>query len=361
MNSLLAKNRTERMTLLLIVVAAIIAATAIYINQTTLAPRDTKYVHEHIFGDARPFQQCHASSLVQVSDDTFLAVWFGGTREGHQDVAIWGAERHRGNWSAPHELSKVSDSPHWNPVLFKAPSGRVHLFFKVGDSPREWQTWTMSSSDGGDTWTEPRELVVGEPLSRGPVKNKPIVLSDGTWLAPASIERKDRWDVFVDRSEDRGLTWESTDLIPLDHSDFEGKGVIQPTLWESKPGHVHMLMRSTCGYVCRSDSTDYGRTWSPINKTDLPNNNSGLDVAKLEDGTLVLVYNPVSGDWAARTPLSIAVSFDNGGTWTHYLDIETGPGEYSYPSVIPTSEGVAITYTWERERIAFWMGPIERE
>lgn len=315
-------------------------------------------VQEHIFDDVRPFRQCHASSLVRASDETLLATWFGGTREGHQDVAIWGSRWHDGNWSAPRELAKVDDRPHWNPVLFKAPNGRIHLFFKVGYNPREWQTWTMTSGDEGKTWTEPRELVVGDRLPRGPAKNKPIVLFDGTWLAPASIEHSDRWDVFVDRSEDGGLTWEPTDLIPLNHSSFEGKGVIQPTLWESEPGQVHMLMRSTCGHICRSESGDHGRTWSSISKTGLPNNNSGLDLAKLGDGALAIVCNLVSGNWAARTPLSIALSLDNGETWSHHLDIESGPGEYSYPTVIPTPKGIAVTYTWKRERIAFWKGPI---
>ncbi len=117
-----------------------------------------------------------------------------------------------------------------------------------------------------------------------------------------------------------------------------------------------MLMRSSCGRVCRSDSDDGGGTWSPVRKTELPNNNSGVDLAKLDDGTLVLAYNPVSGDWAGRTPLSLALSTDDGETWTRRLDIETGEARYSYPAIIPTPDGIAMTYTWRRERIAFWTG-----
>ena len=119
-----------------------------------------------------------------------------------------------------------------------------------------------------------------------------------------------------------------------------------------------MLMRSTCGYICRSDSQDYGRTWSKIRKTDLPNNNSGLDLARLYDGTLALVCTPVSE--RIRTPLSVLLSADNGQTWPQRLDIETDSGEFSYPAIIPTQVGMAITYTWKRERIAFWLGSVER-
>ena len=94
--------------------------------------------------------------------------------------------------------------------------------------------------------------------------------------------------------------------------------------------------------------------------TALPNNNSGLDLARLPDGTLALACNPVSQDWGRRTPLSLMLSLDNGETWPRRLDLETGEGEFSYPSVVPTAVGMAVTYTWKRERIAFWHGSVER-
>ena len=315
------------------------------------------HVHEHIFTEPQPFAQCHASSLVPLPNDKFLAVWFGGSPEGSDDIAIWGTEGFPGHWSAPRQLAKVRSHAHWNPVLTVGKDGRVFLFFKVGARISHWETWVMISEDRGATWTEPRELVPGDRGGRGPVKNKPLILSDGTWLAGASLEKEGLWNVFVDRSEDDGQTWQATELLPLDRSDFEGAGVIQPALWESASGRVHMLMRSTCGYICRSDSEDNGHTWSPIYKTDLPNNNSGLDLAKLQDGTLALVCNPVST--RIRTPLSILLSSDNGATWPRWLDIETEAGEYSYPAIIPTQVGMAVTYTWKRKRVAFWMGSVE--
>jgi predicted neuraminidase len=119
-----------------------------------------------------------------------------------------------------------------------------------------------------------------------------------------------------------------------------------------------MLARSSGGWICRSDSHDGGRTWAPLHPTDLPNNNSGLDVAQLEDGRLVLACNPVMGNWAARTPLSLFVSGDNGQRWVRWVALETGAGEYSYPSIIPAGDGIAVVYTWRRERIACWSGRV---
>ena len=118
-----------------------------------------------------------------------------------------------------------------------------------------------------------------------------------------------------------------------------------------------MLVRTTCGRVGRSDSTDGGRSWSPLYPTDLTSNNSGLDLARLQDGVLALVCNPVA---KGRTPISILLSSDNGQSWPRRLDLETEAGEYSYPAIVPTAVGMAITYTWKRERIAFWMGSVEQ-
>ena len=39
------------------------------------------------------------------------------------------------------------------------------------------------------------------------------------------------------------------------------------------------------------------------------------------------------------------------------MDLETQPGkEFSYPAIIAIGPGrVALTYTWRRESVAFWM------
>lgn len=39
-------------------------------------------------------------------------------------------------------------------------------------------------------------------------------------------------------------------------------------------------------------------------------------------------------------------------TWAAALALETEPGEYSYPAIIQTGDGlVHITYTWKRQRV----------
>ncbi len=314
---------------------------------------------EFIFDKCHDFDECHASTLVELSKGDYMAAWFGGTKEGKSDVAIWGARRINGQWENPVRLAKVSDAPHWNPVLFKY-DGIIYLYFKIGRSIKFWHTRVMHSCDNGVTWSSPVVLVPGNRGGRGPVKNKPVILSNGTWAAPASVENK-WYNAFVDLSYDHGKTWVkakepklnkkifAADVVPDGLPDVHG--VIQPALWESSPGSVHMLLRSSCGRICRSDSNDYGVSWNEVYRTGMPNNNSGLDVAKLSDSSLVMLCNPVAQNWGKRTPISLFTSDMEGVCWTHCTDFETDDGEYSYPAVIPVGSGWAATYTWNRKKI----------
>lgn len=326
------------------------------INKT----RVTTLTKDFVFGDDRPFAQCHASTLLRTEDGKFLVAWFGGTHEKHDDVGIWLSKGEPGHWAVPVEIAKIREDAHWNPVLFKAPDGRIVLFFKVGKEIDYWETWFKVSNDNGDTWSEAKELVAGDKGGRGPVRSKPIVLSDGSWLAPSSNELNGVWNAFVDRSEDGGKTWVSSKFLMVNRDSVPGEGVIQPTLWESSGGHVHMLLRSSAGVICRSDSEDYGRTWSPVYRSALPNPNSGIDVTKVGDHTLVLIFNPDNKNWGSRSPVSLAVSHDNGKSWGPIVELDRGgeDEEFSYPSVIAFSDTVAVTYTWKRQRIAFWQGVI---
>ena len=72
---------------------------------------------QDIFTSA-PFAQCHASTVVELSNGDWMAAWFGGTAEGAADVAIWGARHTSAGWSAPTLLVREPGVPSWNPVLF---------------------------------------------------------------------------------------------------------------------------------------------------------------------------------------------------------------------------------------------------
>lgn len=338
----------------------------------TLNAREMLLPHDHAY-----FEQCHASTLVTLSDGVPLVGYFAGMKEGSGDTAIWLSRRTAQGWEAPQRVIAEPGLAHWNPVLHQH-AGRLGLFYKVGPDVHHWATRVTVSDDEGVTWSRPVALVGQDPLPRGPVKNKLLVMSNGEWLAPGSIEDDRHWDAFVDISADNGQNWQSHNVPLLHitpaageqdqlwqglqqnalwetelHRVFQWDGVIQPTAWESAPGKIHLLMRSTRGFLYRSDSDDYGRHWSQAYATTVPNNNSGIDVVRLSDGTLVLACNPIGNNWGQRTPLSLLVSYDNGAHWETEQVIEHEDGEFSYPALIVNDNQLCLTYTWNRKNIVY--------
>ena len=318
-----------------------------------------------------PTDMCHASTLLKIGPDRFLAAWFGGTKEGNGDVAIWFTRGNEEHFEEPKILAQ-SEEAHWNPVLFRVDEKKIIIFYKVGNEISKWRTMYRVSEDNGETFGEEKELVPGDQGGRGPVRNKPIRLQSGRILAPGSTEQG-IWKAFVDRSD--GKTWNKSQEVEISQLEYKsgertvgkddssilvseqsfyGRGVIQPTLWESIPDQVHMLLRSTEGMIYRSDSKDGGDTWTEAYATELPNNNSGIDMIRSEDGKLFLVYNPVGVNWGDRTPISLAVSKDDGKTWEKIRDLSTGEGEFAYPAIIQDEDFLYITYTYKRKNIAFW-------
>ena len=295
--------------------------------------------------DKAPFQSCHASTIAETGGG-LIAAWFGGTKEGSPDVGIWVSRQGGGHWDAPVEVAdgRQADGtrwPCWNPVLFQPRTGPLLLFYKVGPAP--WTNWwgmLMRSNDGGKTWSVPRRLPAG---ILGPIKNKPVQLASGDIVCPSSIET-DGWRVHFERTSDGGKTWSSTGPV----NDGKTIAAIQPSLLVHTLSHLQAVGRTKQHRVFTIDSEDGGRTWGPMTLTDLPNPNSGTDAVTLRDGRFLLVYNPTIKD---RHPLAVALSRD-GKTWTKMSILENGSGEFSYPAVIQTRDGmVQITYTWNRTHI----------
>jgi predicted neuraminidase len=289
---------------------------------------------------------CHASTIVEARRG-FLAAWFGGLEEGSPDVGIDLARFEGGKWSRPTRIfdghqREGSRFPCWNPVLFRTRGGPILLFAKVGPSPSKWWGVVTTSEDDGQTWSKVRKLPEG---ILGPIKNKPIELPEGPLLCPSSLEDpKLGWRVFLERTPDLGLTWET--VGPL--NDGIKIGAIQPSILKGPGGTLQILCRTRQSKIAESRSTDQGKTWSPMTLTDLPNPNSGTDAVTLADGRQLLVFNPTT---KGRTPLVVALSED-GKSWQTTLTLEDQPGEYSYPAVIQASDGlIHVTYTWKRSRI----------
>jgi predicted neuraminidase len=184
----------------------------------------------------------------------------------------------------------------------------------------------------------------------GPIKNKPVQLADGTILCPTSnetAEQPSKWTVHFERSADGGKTWMAT---PPLHDGIEIAAIQPSILFNDRPGGAKLqaVGRTRQGKVFTISSEDSGKTWGPISLLDVANPSSGTDAVTLKDGRHLLVCNPVP---RGRTPLTVVVSRD-GRDWQPVVTLEDQPGEYSYPAIIQTHDGlVHITYTWKRERV----------
>jgi predicted neuraminidase len=120
---------------------------------------------------------------------------------------------------------------------------------------------------------------------------------------------------------------------------------IQPSILIHADGRLQALGRTKSRRIFSTTSNDNGLTWSPLDLLDLPNPNSGIDAVTLKDGRHVLIYNHTT---KGRSPLNVAISKD-GREWNAALVLEDKPGEYSYPAVIQTRDGLLhFTYTWKR-------------
>ena len=372
---------------------------------------ETSFLYERA-----PFASPHAATIVETQQGELVAAYFGGTYERNPDCNIWvqilngrgtrcfgrGTESEvrgaryevrsaryansqelransqqsraeEGGWSAPILAADGGGVACWNPVLVEIPDSllplsrgsqrgsELWLFYKVGVNVKSWTGWLTKSRDGGRTWSQPEPLPEG---FLGPIKNKPLLLGDR--LLCGSSTEADGWRFHVEILDLKTNRWhyvgpvESTLAAPTLHPDTLAPiDCIQPSFLQLRDGRLQVLMRSKNGRLATSFSSDRGETWTPVTLSELPNNQSGTDAVTLHDGRHVLVYN----DFATipgtpkgpRTPLSVAISSDDGRSWQHLCTLESSPvGEYSYPAVIEGRDGsIHVVYTWRRQRIAY--------
>ncbi len=117
-------------------------------------------------------------------------------------------------------------------------------------------------------------------------------------------------------------------------------------------------------WIYYADSNDDGLSWTIPKPTSLPNNDAGIEVYTLKSGAIIMAFNNLNG--TARSPLTVALSYDNGITWPYHRDVQihdddnvTYIGEYSYPSILQTSwsasddNDIHLVHTYDRQTIKY--------
>lgn len=312
--------------------------------------RAIEFSSELIFDSIPGYPAHHCSSIVEAPNGDLLVSWYGGSYESSDDQVLFLSRRKKGSrfWSKPEILIRSPGKPPGNAVLFLDKSNRIWLVWgrMEGTQPRlrgtGWDACRLfyrTSNDSGNTWTQD-QLFYHDTFGWLP-RNLPIFLADGRLVVPLSDELHGHgvnWSFFV-ATKDNGATWTQSGIM---------KGGEQPTFIERSDGSLLAYLRVRPN-ILASESRDGGKTWIEPRPTQWKNPNAAIALRRLRNGHVILVFNNQDN---ARTPLHIALSTDEARTWSNPLELETNPGEYSYPSILETSDGkIHIIYTFRRYSI----------
>jgi predicted neuraminidase len=304
------------------------------------------YLREEIFPPGHPCPECHAAAVCELPGGVLMAAWYAGAYETALDVAIYASHKAPGEtWSEPRMIVNTPGYSEGNPTLYVDSQGTLWLFYATIRG-KGWHTCELKytrSQNGGHDWEPP--VMLREEWG-WMTSNKPITLEDGAILLPLYEERG---AAFTLRSEDGGASWSASNLVKTPW------GVIQPALAARPDGTIQMYLRtyepeSQERTVWRSVSGDGGRSWGAPRRVCLPNPNARVDVQSLRSGTIAIAFNDTP---LGRSPLTLALSEDEGESWPWRVDVETDAAEFSYPAMIESSDGLChLVYTHRRVNIA---------
>lgn len=308
-------------------------------------------------------------SAVELKDGRLLLIWqeFRKGRKGDSDFyparlvskrssdggRTWDDYRVRVE-IAPGDLNVFS------PSLLRLKDGSImlaflrrHEFEKPTDQYTPTSAITLISRDDGHTfepgstvWSRQRMHLCNNTLKQ---------LSTGRIVLPtdrdnSAPDRPDNWACGCVYSDDNGQTW----TVSQNFVELPKRGGMEPHIEELKNGRLLMIMRTTLGAIYKSESGDGGKTWSKGETLGVESPQSCPELLKHPvTGDLILIWNAAKYDpkWFShegkRTPLSAAISKDDGKTWTKPKHIETDPGRvFTNPGGLFTSQGTLFVNYW---------------
>ncbi|WP_186453943.1 sialidase family protein [Denitratisoma sp. DHT3] len=304
-----------------------------------------------------PRASAHSVSLAPLGDERIAAAWFAGSREGAADVSIlfsifdghgWSEPRVAVERAAAQRASERRLRKLGNPVLWRDAGGTLHLWF-VSVGYGGWAGSAINhvrSEDGGRHWSPPQRLITSPFWNLSTlVRGVPLPLADGGAALPVYHEFIAKHAEWL-RLNAQGRI---VDKLRLPGSNR----LLQPTAAALDERQALVLLRDTgpAHRIHASRTADGGNHWQTSRATELPNPNAGIALLRLDDGRLLLAYNPQTSD---RDRLALALSGDDGNTWSPPTLVEQGEAgaEFSYPALAQDdSSMIHLAYTWKRERI----------
>lgn len=314
-------------------------------------------------------------SFVRLKDGTLLFAWSryyeagvgenAGWDNGGADIACRRSADEGLTWAETDEILVRNDAMNvMSPSFLRLQDGRIALFYIRKLNPREDEVRMRTSADEAKTWSE--SVNVTAPLGKGwfvTNNDRVVQLKSGRLVVPVAWHetleeggiRGEATDVCL-LSDDGGTTWRAGAKNVVWGEDGRRVSMQEPGVIELKDGRVMMWARTHHGGQYAGHSSDGGETWGPFALSDLVGPVTPASIRRLRDGALVAVWS----DWrqhpewkvpGRRAPLSLAVSRDEGRTWSASVSIEPDMnGHYCYTAVYERPDGLLLAYCCKQDK-----------
>ncbi len=292
--------------------------------------------------------------IVPLKDGKLLLAWsrFSG-RADHAAAVIAAkiSEDSGKSWGAEYVLQECIGKQNVMSVSFlRTQSGKILFFFLTKNASDDLQVYVRASTDEAKTWSPPQKI---SSTGGYHVMNnaRVIQLSTGRILAPIAWCKDIRKDYnsqicFCYYSDDDGKTWSKAE----GSVNLKDTAAMEPGLVELKNGDVMMIIRTKLDCIYHATSSDGGITWSKAKPMELTAPAAPSTITRIpqtQDLLMIWNNNPLGNKagWQGRTPLTAAVSRDEGKTWEHVRNIEDDPNSgYGYTSVTWLNDRALLTY-----------------
>ena len=232
--------------------------------------------------------------------------------------------------------------------LLRLQDGRIALFYARKQALTDCRPYLRFSDDEGKTWSDPIVCVPDSDVGYYVLNNdRAVQLKSGRLILPLALHHRPDWEkpdwaghIVCYYSDDAGKTWKRSKSTLITNTPA-GKRVTtqEPGVVELKDGRVMMFVRTGEGMQYVSYSSDGGDTWSELKPSNMAGPCAPASIERIPgSGELFLVWNNHANIDPAlkgrRTPMTIAVSRDEGKTWENVRNIAWRPhGWYCYTAI----------------------------
>jgi sialidase-1 len=254
-------------------------------------------------------------------------------------------------WGAPRELQKNTGGMNVMSVTLRRLGSGILMFYLQKNDVNDLDMFVRTSADEGKSFGE-ATLVTADSGYHVINNDRVTQLSSGRLLVPAAstadVKTVNHFVSHCYISDDGGKTWRSG----KGHVDAPKRGAMEPEVIELNDGRILMIVRTQLGYVGKSYSADGGETWSKLESLGVRAPEAPSTLRRIPStGDLVLIFNdtftPGAGHGGKRTPLTAAISSDEGLTWKNVGNLETDASKtFSYTSLTFVRDRAVMSY-WE--------------